>query len=175
VPGEHEQPATDGGADATDDAMMARALELARQAQALGEVPIGAVVWHMPTGRVLGEGFNLRERDHDPTAHAEVRAIQAAARALGDWRLEHCALAVTLEPCTMCAGAIVLARVERLVIGAMDPKAGACGSLAALTEDPRLNHRVTPLTGVRADESAQLLRTFFRKLRGGEAGGSDGR
>ncbi|MFM9995845.1 MAG: tRNA adenosine(34) deaminase TadA [Phycisphaerales bacterium] len=148
-----------------DRAMMGRALELAREAASIGEVPVGAVVYETATGRVLGEGFNRREIDKDPAAHAELLAIRAACRALGDWRLNACTLAVTLEPCAMCAGLIVNARVGRLVYGAADPKAGAADTLYAITRDPRLNHRVTPIGGVRAEESAALLRAFFRKLR----------
>jgi tRNA(adenine34) deaminase len=148
-----------------DLAAMTRALELARAAAAMGEVPIGAIVYRLADGAIIGEGANRREADHDPTAHAEVLAIRHAAAAIGDWRLEGCGLAVTLEPCPMCAGAIVNARIERLVYGAVDPKAGACGTLMRLTEDPRLNHRVTPVGGVMAEESAALLRAFFAKLR----------
>ncbi|MBL9030799.1 MAG: nucleoside deaminase [Phycisphaerae bacterium] len=145
--------------------MMARALDLARQAASMGEVPVGAVVYETATGRVLGEGANRREIDHDPAAHAELLAIRAACAARGDWRLSDCSLAVTLEPCPMCAGLIVNARVGRLLFGAPDPKAGATGSLLRLTEDPRLNHRVTPIGGVLADEAAAELRAFFRALR----------
>jgi tRNA(adenine34) deaminase len=145
--------------------MMARALHLARQAADLGEVPVGAVVWELASGRILGEGFNRREIDNNPAAHAEFLAITAACQAIGDWRLNHCALAVTLEPCPMCAGLIVNARLARLVFAAPDPKAGAAGSLFTLTTDPRLNHRVTPIPGVLADQSADLLRSFFRSLR----------
>ncbi|MEO1716714.1 MAG: nucleoside deaminase [Planctomycetota bacterium] len=148
-----------------DDTMMARALELAREAAAINEVPVGAVVWETDTGTVLGEGFNRREVDSDPSAHAEYVAIQAACKAVGDWRLNHCSLAVTLEPCPMCAGLIVNARVGRLVYGADDPKAGACRTLFELTTDARLNHRVELVAGVRADESAELLRSFFRARR----------
>ncbi len=144
---------------------MRHALELARVAGQLGEVPVGCVVYDTASGRVLGEGFNRRESDNDPLAHAEILAIRAAATALLDWRLNACTLVVTLEPCSMCAGAIVNARLGRLVFGAPDPKAGACGSLLRLTEDPRLNHRVTPLGGVLAAESASLLRDFFHRLR----------
>lgn len=149
--------------------MMRRALELARQAMVLGEVPVGAVVWETATGRVLGEGFNRREVDRDPAAHAELLAIRSACAAAGDWRLNACSLAVTLEPCVMCAGLIVNARVGRLVYGAPDPKAGAVDSLMTLTRDPRLNHRVEPIAGVLADESAGLMREFFRGLRAGGA------
>lgn len=145
--------------------MMRRALDLARQAAVLGEVPIGAVVYETASGRLLGEGYNRREIDHDPAAHAELFAIRAAAQAAGDWRLNHCTIAVTLEPCPMCAGLIVNARLGRLLYGAADPKAGATGSLFSLTTDPRLNHRVQPIAGVMADQSAELLRAFFRTLR----------
>jgi tRNA(adenine34) deaminase len=148
-----------------DRAMMARALDLAREAMTHGEVPVGAVVYETVGGRVLGEGFNQRERDADPSAHAEHLAIVRACRAISDWRLPHCSLAVTLEPCPMCAGLIVNARVGRVLFGAMDPKAGACGSLMRLTEDPRLNHRVTPIAGVMAEDAASLLREFFKLLR----------
>lgn len=144
---------------------MDRALQLARDAAAMGEVPVGAVVWETESGRVLGEGFNRREVDADPSAHAEFLAIQRACAAVGDWRLNHCSLAVTLEPCPMCAGLIVNARVGRVVYGAADPKAGACESLFELTTDARLNHRVELITGVRARESAELLRSFFRARR----------
>jgi tRNA(Arg) A34 adenosine deaminase TadA len=150
----------------TDVAMMRRAIELAREAAQLGEVPIGAVVYETVAGRVVGEAFNRREIDHDPAAHAELIAIRAAAAAVGDWRLNACTLVVTLEPCAMCAGLIVNARVGRLVYGAKDPKAGATGSLMRLTEDARLNHRVTPIGGVLERECGDLLREFFRGLRG---------
>ena len=145
---------------------MRRALDLARQAAAIGEVPVGAVVYETATGRVLGGGSNRREIDHDPTAHAELIAIRAAAAALADWRLNACTLVVTLEPCAMCAGLIVNARVGRLVYGARDPKAGATESLFRLTQDPRLNHRVDPIAGVLESECAAVLKEFFRRLRG---------
>ncbi|MFZ2875586.1 MAG: tRNA adenosine(34) deaminase TadA [Phycisphaerales bacterium] len=145
--------------------MMARALALAERAAAMGEVPVGAVVFHSTTGEVLGEGFNRREADHDPAAHAELIAIRRACARLNDWRLNDCSLAVTLEPCAMCAGLIVNARVGRLVFGAPDPKAGAAGSLYRITEDARLNHRVTPIAGVMPAPSSALLRTFFSSLR----------
>ena len=148
-----------------DDAMMRRALELAAKAAEHADVPVGAVVFDSATGQVLGEGFNQREALHDPTAHAEVVAIRAAAKSLADWRLNHCTLAVTLEPCAMCAGAIVNARLGRLVFGATDPKAGCTGSLMRLTEDIRLNHRVRPLAGVHESASAEALRAFFRARR----------
>lgn len=146
--------------------MMSRALDLARHAASLGEVPIGAVVYVTDTGEVVGEGYNRREIDHDPAAHAELIAIREAARRVGDWRLNRCSLAVTLEPCPMCAGLIVNARLGRLLYGAADPKAGATGSLFNLTTDPRLNHRVVPIPGIMAEESGAMLREFFRGLRG---------
>ncbi len=149
----------------TDEAMMARAIAIAEKAGAGGEVPVGAVVYHTDTGAVVSEGANRREIDASPSAHAEFLAIEQACRARGDWRLSDCTLVVTLEPCAMCAGLIVNARVGRLVYGASDPKAGAAGSLYRLTEDRRLNHRVTPITGVRAAECSALLRTFFAQRR----------
>jgi tRNA(adenine34) deaminase len=155
-----------GDAGAHDEPLMRRALELAREAAALGEVPVGCVVADSASGEILGEGFNLRHTRKDPTLHAEMVAIRAAAETLGDWRLNGCTLAVTLEPCPMCAGAIVNARVGRVVYGCADPKAGACGSLMRLTEDARLNHRVTPIGGVLGEECAELLRGFFRDRRG---------
>jgi tRNA(adenine34) deaminase len=148
-----------------DEPMMRRALELAKQAAAIGEVPVGAVVYETATGRILGEGSNRREIDHDPAGHAELIAIRAAAHTLDDWRLNACTLVVTLEPCPMCAGLIVNARLGRLVYGAKDPKAGATDSLLKLTRDPRLNHRVEPVSGVLADECSHLLKDFFRDLR----------
>lgn len=148
-----------------DDTMMCRALELARAAAAAGEVPVGAVVYETATGRVLGEGANRRERDRDPIGHAEIFAIVAAAKSLGDWRLSACTLVVTLEPCPMCAGAIVNARLGRVVYGCADPKAGACSTLYTITSDQRLNHRAEVVSGIRSDEAAGLLREFFRMLR----------
>jgi tRNA(adenine34) deaminase len=145
--------------------MMKRAIELAREAMKLGEVPVGAVVYETGTGRILGEGYNRREIDHSPTAHAELIAIAKAAEACGDWRLTHCTLVVTLEPCPMCAGLIVNARLGRVVYGARDPKAGACETLFRLTTDPRLNHRVAPISGVCADECSRLLSGFFKGVR----------
>ncbi|MGP1273316.1 MAG: nucleoside deaminase [Phycisphaerales bacterium] len=160
----------DEAADATllDEAMMQRALDLAHEATRLGEVPVGAVVYRTDTGEILAEAFNRRETDSDPSAHAEFLAIREACRAIGDWRLNACSLAVTLEPCPMCAGLIVNARVGRVIYGAADPKAGACRSLYELTTDPRLNHRVTLVPGVMAAEAGELLRAFFRDRRGGQ-------
>lgn len=149
----------------TDRAMMRRAIELAKAAMAMDETPVGAVVYETATGETLGESHNRREIDADPCAHAELMAIRQAAAAVGDWRLNHCTLVVTLEPCVMCAGAIVNARMGRLVYGAADPKAGAVESLYHLCEDARLNHRITPIGGLDADECGNLLREFFRKKR----------
>jgi tRNA(adenine34) deaminase len=147
-----------------DDAMQ-EALGLAAQAAAEGEVPVGAVAVH--EGRVVGRGRNAREAALDPTAHAELLALQEAARTLGRWRLSGVTLYVTLEPCAMCAGAMVLARIDRLVYGASDPKAGAVGSLLDLSADPRLNHRFPVERGVLADRCGDLLRDFFRSRRAG--------
>ena len=146
-----------------DSAWMARALELARAGGLRGEVPVGAVI--VQGGMVLAESHNRTANRRDPTAHAELVAIRAAARRLGDWRLTDCTLYVTLEPCAQCAGAIVLARIPRLVFGAHDPKAGMAGSLGNLVQDPRLNHRADLLGGVLAEESSSLLRSFFRARR----------
>lgn len=149
----------------TDLAMMARAIGLARAAGEAGEVPIGAVVYDTGSGVVLGEAANTREHDRDPCGHAELIAIRSAAGAVGDWRLNHCSLAVTLEPCPMCAGAIVNARVGRVLYGADDPKAGAVRSLFRLLEDERLNHRCTVIPGVEGTACAAMLSEFFRSLR----------
>ncbi len=146
--------------------MMSRALELADLAAGEGEVPVGAVVYETETGRVLGEGRNGRERERQPWQHAEFVAIQRACESIGDWRLNHASLAVTLEPCPMCAGLIVNARVGRVIYGAADPKAGAVDTLYALLTDARLNHRCEVVAGVEADASAERLRAFFSKLRG---------
>lgn len=143
---------------------MARALELARAGGLRGEVPVGAVI--VRRGAILAESHNRTVGDCDPTAHAEAVTIRAAARRLGDWRLSDCTLYTTLEPCAHCAGAIVLARVPRLVFGAADPKAGMAGSLGNIVQDPRLNHRVELLGGVLAEECGELLRGFFRARRG---------
>jgi tRNA(adenine34) deaminase len=136
------------------------ALEEAARAPEHGDVPIGAVVLG-PDGQVLSRAHNTRERDGDPTAHAEVLALRSAAAQQGSWRLDGCTLVVTLEPCTMCAGAIVLSRVDRLVYGAVDMKAGAVGSLWDVVRDRRLNHRPEVVGGVLAAESGELLRAFF--------------
>ncbi len=144
---------------------MEEALELAGQAATLGEVPVGAVVYETATGKVLGRGFNRREVDADPCGHAELIAMRQAAAELGDWRLSGCTLVVTLEPCAMCAGTIINARMGRVVYGASDPKAGAMGSILNLTQDKRLNHRVVPIAGVLEGECSELLRVFFQELR----------
>jgi tRNA(adenine34) deaminase len=142
---------------------MSRALSQARAAAACAEVPVGAVI--VRSGQILGEGHNRTITDADPTAHAEVVAIRQAADAVGDWRLIDCTLYVTLEPCAMCAGAIVLARVPRVVYGARDPKAGMVDSLGNLLRDARLNHRCDVAAGVLAEESSELLKSFFRERR----------
>ena len=147
----------------TDDEAMGLALAEARRALDHGDVPVGAVA--LVDGEVVATGRNERELRADPTAHAEILALRAAAAALGGWRLGAVTLVVTLEPCPMCAGALVAARVGRLVFGAADPKAGACGSLYNLCADPRLNHELPVTAGVRAAEAAELLATFFSDRR----------
>jgi len=144
---------------------MRLALDLARAASALGEVPVGALV--VRGDDVLARAHNLRETTGDPTAHAERLALADAGRALGSWRLDGCSLYVTLEPCVMCAGAIVLSRVARVVYGARDPKAGACQSLYRILTDPRLNHRVAVTAGVLEFESEELILSFFQGRRTG--------
>jgi len=143
--------------------MMELALESARLALGWGDVPIGAVVAR--GNEILGRAGNAREHDNDPTAHAEILAIRAAAASLRSWRLTGCEIYVTLEPCAMCAGALVLARLDRLVFGAMDPKAGFAGSLGDLTRDPRLNHRLDVVSGVLELEAAGLLQEVFQQRR----------
>ena len=147
---------------AADASAMREALAEARLSGV--DVPIGAVVLDS-TGRIIGRGHNEREATGDPSAHAEIVALREAAAAMGEWRLEGCTLVVTLEPCTMCAGAIVNARIARLVFGATDDKAGAVGSLWDVVRDRRLNHRPEVVAGVLADESAQLLKEFFAQHR----------
>ena len=146
-----------------DVAFMEQALSLARQAAELGEVPVGALAVH--EGRIIGRGFNRREIDKDPFAHAELLALREASRTLAAWRLTGVTLYVTLEPCAMCAGAMVQGRLSRLVYGAADPKAGAAGSLYDLTRDTRHNHRLDVSPGVLALESSNLLKSFFKALR----------
>jgi tRNA(adenine34) deaminase len=139
---------------------MTRALDLAERAAAAGDVPVGALVVEA-SGEVVGEGWNLREVAQDPTAHAEVVALRAAATRLGSWRLEGCTLVVTMEPCPMCAGAAMLARVERIVLGAWDPKLGACGSVWDVVRDRRATHRAEVVGGVLEQECAEVVRRFF--------------
>jgi tRNA(adenine34) deaminase len=146
-----------------DSDFMRAALAEARAAARHGDVPVGAVV--VAGGKEIARGHNRREVDRDPVAHAEIVAIRRAAEALGSWRLEGCSLYVTLEPCAMCAGALVNARVERLVYGARDPKAGAVETLFRLADDPRLNHRVIVQGGILSEEAAALLTAFFGELR----------
>jgi tRNA(adenine34) deaminase len=147
------------------DLLMGIALDEAAAATGHGDVPIGAVVARADSGEVVSRGHNRREQRADPTAHAELLALRDAANALGRWRLDDCVLVVTLEPCPMCAGAAVNARVARLVFGAADPKAGAVGSLYNLAVDPRLNHEMDVVAGVRRDEAATLLTAFFAERR----------
>jgi tRNA(adenine34) deaminase len=148
---------------AADEGFMRLALEQAAGAAAIGEVPIGAVI--VCDGAVVATGSNRREIDADPTAHAELMAVREAASALGRWRLEGCTVYVTLEPCPMCAGALHAARVDRCVYGAVDPKAGALGTLYDIASDVRLNHRYEVTAGVLAEESSALLKEFFAVLR----------
>ena len=148
----------------TDAAHMAAALDEARAAAAAGEVPVGAVV--VLDGEIIARAANRTVRDQDPTAHAETLALREASRVVGSWRLTGCTLYVTLEPCAMCAGALVLARVDRVVYGAWDDKAGMAGSVGDLLRHPRLNHRPAVLSGVAAEEAGALLREFFAARRG---------
>ena len=148
----------------TDDEWMREALAEADHAASLGEVPVGCVLVD-GEGRKVASSHNLRETEADPTAHAEIVAIRAAAKARGSWRLEGCTLFVTLEPCAMCAGALVNARIGRVVWGCDDPKAGACATLFTIGQDPRLNHRFTMTRGVLETECAERLKRFFAALR----------
>lgn len=150
--------------DGNDDRRwMLEALAAAREAALLGEVPVGAVV--VRDGQIIARSFNRREIDRDPLAHAEILAIRQAAEVVGGWRLIGCSLYVTLEPCAMCAGALVNSRIDTLVFGARDPKAGFCGSLGDLVREPRLNHRLEVREGVEEEESRRLLKSFFSRLR----------
>ena len=149
--------------DAPDERVMRLALEEARAAAAGGDVPVGAVI--VRGDEILARQGNAREREQDPTAHAEILALRQASSAIGSWYLEGCAMVVTLEPCAMCAGAIVLARLDRLVFGASDPKAGFAGSLGDLVRDGRLNHEVDVTVGVLAEECGEILRSFFAERR----------
>jgi tRNA(adenine34) deaminase len=156
-------PSSSGEAPELSERWMRLAIEEARRAEAIGEVPVGAVI--VRDGEVVATGHNLTHTLQDPSAHAEMVAIRRAAQATGHWRLLGCTLYVTLEPCAMCAGAIVLARIPDLVFGARDPKAGMCGSLEDLVRHPRLNHRVQLTTGVLERDCGDLLRDFFRARR----------
>jgi tRNA(adenine34) deaminase len=149
--------------DAPDERVMRLALEEARAAAAGGDVPVGAVI--VRGDEILARQGNAREREQDPTAHAEILALRQAAGAVGSWHLEGCTLYVTLEPCAMCAGALVLARIDRLVLGAADPKAGFAGSLGDIVRDGRLNHEVEVTVGVLAEECGEVLRAFFAERR----------
>jgi tRNA(adenine34) deaminase len=144
---------------------MERALELAREAEARGDVPVGALVVDLD-GKIISEGFNSRELVKDPTAHAEILAIKKASEKLEAWRLTGCTLVVTLEPCVMCAGALSMARIDRVVFGAADPRAGATGSIYKMHEDTRLNHRIEVIGGIREEECRLQLVNFFRQKRG---------
>ena len=143
---------------------MRLALEEANRALETGDVPIGAIA--VRGGEIIGRGYNRREADHDPTAHAELLAIREASQAIGHWRLDGVTLYCTLEPCTMCAGAMILARLPRLVYAAIDPKAGAAGSIMDVLRHAQLNHRVEVVGGLLADEAGEQIRAFFRSLRG---------
>jgi tRNA(adenine34) deaminase len=146
-----------------DERFMREALAEALRAEAEGEVPVGCVIVH--EGQVIARGHNLREQTQDPTTHAEVLAIRDAARAIGSWRLSGCEVYVTLEPCPMCAGALVNARVDRVIFATEDPKAGATVSLFGIGTDPRLNHRFAQTSGVLKDEASQVLKEFFGRIR----------
>jgi tRNA(adenine34) deaminase len=153
----------EGASGDPDDRLMRQALEEARAAASGGDVPVGALVAR--DEEVLARAGNAREREQDPTAHAEILALRQAAQAVGSWHLEGCTLYVTLEPCAMCAGALVLARIDRLVLGAPDPKAGFAGSLGDIVRDGRLNHEVEVTVGVLAEECGEVLRAFFAERR----------
>jgi tRNA(adenine34) deaminase len=147
----------------TDEHFMRMAVDQACIAEANGDVPIGCVIVH--EGQIIGKAYNQREQLNDPTAHAEIIALTQAAAYLGSWRLNGCTMYVTLEPCPMCAGALVLARIERLVFGIEDPKTGACGSLYNIVSDGRLNHRIDVATGVLSEQCRQQLQAFFQRRR----------
>jgi len=146
-----------------DDSFIRAAIEQAKIAEDNGDVPIGAVIVHQ--NRIIAKGYNQREQSQDPTAHAEIIALTAAAAEMGSWRLNGCTMYVTLEPCCMCAGALVLSRIDRLVYGCDDHKAGACKSLYNIVQDERLNHRLEVTTGVSEQECSELLQDFFERRR----------
>ena len=147
----------------TDERYMKMALQQAKKAYALGEVPIGCVIVH--EGKIIGRGYNRRNTDKNTLSHAEITAIRKASRVIGDWRLEECTLYVTLEPCQMCAGAIVQARIPKVVMACMNPKAGCAGSILNILDMPQFNHQVEAVRGVLEEECSQMLKTFFKELR----------
>ena len=147
----------------TDIKFMKEALRQAKKAYKLDETPIGCVIVH--EGKIIARGYNRRNTDKSPLAHAEITAIRKASRKLGDWRLEECTLYVTLEPCQMCAGAIVQSRIPRVVIGCMNPKAGCAGSIMNLLQVPQFNHQVELTTGIMGEECSRMMKTFFKELR----------
>jgi tRNA(adenine34) deaminase len=149
--------------DKLDIKYMKEAYRQAKKAYALGEVPIGCVIVH--DGKIIGRGYNRRNTDKNTLAHAEITAIKKASRVIGDWRLEECTLYVTLEPCQMCAGAIVQARIPRVVMACMNPKAGCAGSILNILDMPEFNHQVKIVKGVLEEECSRMLRTFFKELR----------
>lgn len=149
--------------EAIDQKYMREAIKQAKKAYALEEVPIGCVIVY--DGKIIGRGYNRRTIDKNPLAHAEIQAIRKASRKMGDWRLEDCTLYVTLEPCQMCAGAIVQARIPEVMIGCMNPKAGCAGSIYNLLQEPAFNHQVSLFKGVLEEECSQMLKDFFRSLR----------
>ena len=159
----HSYGGKDEAQEAEDRKYMQEALEEAKKADEDGDVPIGCLIVH--NGEVIGRGYNRRNKDHSVLAHAEILAIRQAAEKMGDWRLEDCTMYVTLEPCQMCAGAVVQARIPRVVIGAMNPKAGCAGSVLNLLEHPAFNHQVQVETGLMEEESSVLLKNFFARLR----------
>lgn len=146
-----------------DEKYMKEAVRQARKAYALGEVPIGCVIVH--DGKIIGRGYNRRNTDKSTLSHAEIIAIKRASKVIGDWRLEECTLYVTLEPCQMCAGAIVQARIPRVVMACMNPKAGCAGSVLNILDMPEFNHQVVAVRGVLEEECSQMLKTFFKELR----------
>ena len=150
-----------------EEKYMKEALKQAKKAYALGEVPIGCVIVH--EGKIIGRGYNRRNTDKNTLAHAEITAINKASKVIGDWRLEECTLYVTLEPCQMCAGAIVQARIPEVVMGCMNPKAGCAGSIINLLDMKQFNHQVEVIRGVRQDECSEMMKIFFRDLRQGKA------
>lgn len=146
-----------------DEKYMREAVRQAKKAYALGEVPIGCVIVH--DGKIIGRGYNRRNTDKSTLAHAEITAIRKASRVIGDWRLEDCTLYVTLEPCQMCAGAIVQARIPKVVMACMNPKAGCAGSILNILDTPQFNHQVESVQGVMEEECSRMLKTFFKELR----------